>query len=488
MRHEPTSNVSWTKVCYGIDYNADVINIVKAERNGRKVSVQTISYDEKELAKGVVCGAAVAAGIPVGQAIATTISAPFNSISKARRVFPTLLDIQLPFPLEDCLYNFTETQNASSQRSNSKDKSSNEDSYTDTRISKSIETLAIAARRTDIEKRLTVLADKGIDPHVLDYEGIALWTQLLHEFPNQKESSIKDAPFKIVVFLRGKECIITIGRGNTFLNAHKFKTENSANLDRYLQVQFNKLKESESNCRPEIEWFWAGSTNVIDPNSSNLKSHISKRWVGKSTTVDDPETFLARAYAIRVLLPGPRRTNLRTDNLTHKDAILHQHNTNNRTVLIYLLAGLILCCASAAWMYYTTIQHNDFKKQYNNRITRILGYTPTARGKDLLRIAEDELQTITDQQKPLTEMFQPSLLIPIQKTVTTANHHDIKIEQFKLDRQQMQIKGTSPNLENIKSLQSALNSIGYPLDLNTQTAQKSGNQIFILSSNSGGAE
>ena len=61
MKSESTSAIPWAKICYGIDSGANGVNIVRAERSGRKISFQTLAYDSKSVAQAVACGAAVAA-------------------------------------------------------------------------------------------------------------------------------------------------------------------------------------------------------------------------------------------------------------------------------------------------------------------------------------------------------------------------------------------------------------------------------------------
>ncbi len=459
--------------------------MVRAERSGRKISFENIKFDCKEIETAVACGAAIAVGMPVGQTIATRISAPFKSESKARRIFPTLLDIQLPFPLEDCLYNFTETipeigvsPHITSSAENDKSSASKNNAIT---------TLAIAARKTDIERRLSELANKGIDPHVLDYEGIALWTQFLHEYSDNKYIKNNHESFNILTFLRGEEGILVVGRGTYFLNAHKFKTAEPATLDRYLQTTFNKLEYSNKKS-PDINWFWAGSDVYDNNNAKTLKTHISKRWVDKSTTVDDPETFLARALATRALLPGPLRTNLRIDKFIHSGAQTHIHTAKNRTATTILIAGMLLCCASIIWEYSSAMQHNLFRKQFKSRIVNMLGYSPPAQGANLLLIAERELETISEQQKPLSNIFLPSLLTELQKIVNITNKHNLKIEQLQLETGKLQINGTSTIKDNIQHLTKSISDMGYNSEITVEKTDDDETVIFILNATTCGGE
>ena len=97
-----------------------------------------------------------------GADVRVGLRADSASRAKAEKVFPSLLDIQLPFPLEDCLYQFVEFRRTSEGM---------------------VSALVCAARREAIQACLDRYQAQGADPMLLDHEGLALWTQSLVEWP-----------------------------------------------------------------------------------------------------------------------------------------------------------------------------------------------------------------------------------------------------------------------------------------------------------------
>jgi len=230
---KPTA--AWARTCYGVDDASGCV--VRAERNGRRVNYEVMSPSLSVTAKSTEEGAAVAAAMPVGVGIAAWVAAPFASISKAQKVFPTLLDIQLPFPLEDCLSSFSEPIRLSPGDTmpmlpraipgEQKEEPAG-------RTNPCVASLAVAARTTDVERRLAELDGMGVDPHALDYEGVALWTQALRE---QDVVSAADTAMNVVMFLRSAGAVMVIGRGEHFCSAHRIRIEDPSSLDRFLRAQ-----------------------------------------------------------------------------------------------------------------------------------------------------------------------------------------------------------------------------------------------------------
>ncbi len=87
-------------VAFGIDFSASKSVIVRAVGRGRRVRFEALPA----LPEQVECAAA----LPTYECFARRIVAPLASAEKARKVLPSLLDVQLPFPIEKCVSLFPE--------------------------------------------------------------------------------------------------------------------------------------------------------------------------------------------------------------------------------------------------------------------------------------------------------------------------------------------------------------------------------------------
>jgi len=150
--------VTRERTAYGIDdLDPGVVTVARVDLVRGRVASRRVELDAVPAqARAGVRGGCYAA-VPVRQSFSHELTAPFSRRSKAVRVLPTLLDLQLPFALDDCLYTFAELKAESG----------------------SVRALAVGARTAEIERRLGDLVEKGIDPLALDHEGLALWSGAL---------------------------------------------------------------------------------------------------------------------------------------------------------------------------------------------------------------------------------------------------------------------------------------------------------------------
>lgn len=105
--------------------------------------------------------AALAVAVPATQTILRRLVAPFASLRKAEHVWPSLLDMELPFPIEAAQCDFSPAEIRDEKAS----------------------TLACAIRRSDLDAFLQSLATQGIEPTHGDAEAVALWEEHLFETP-----------------------------------------------------------------------------------------------------------------------------------------------------------------------------------------------------------------------------------------------------------------------------------------------------------------
>ena len=475
--------VPWARVCYGIDDGSGCA--IRAERSGRRVSWREIPIQDAARAAAEE-NAASAGYIPVGVAIATWVAAPFPSPRKARRVFPTLLDIQLPFALEDCLYAFSETVSLSgsdaffplsqgTSGAGPRDRSEVQSS--------GVASLAFAARVADVERRLAGLAENGFDPHVLDHEGVALWTQGLRE---HSALPLEDA-LRVVVFVRGEEGIMAIGRGTHFWSAHRIRTEEPAIMERYLRAQLSQMGVDAQE-RPSVDWFWAGKELADDKRGGILRSAVELRWPGRSVTVASPESLLARALATRALLPGPLRVNLRLEALAHTGATSRSQQSHMRAAAVLLAAGAILCGGAAWWEATIAARLGAFDKAFRARLERAVGYPVSAKGANALLIAEREQAERAFRRAPLVNAFQPSLLTGLQALLPVFGQHAVRVEHFDLTAGTLLIKGDAPGVAAIHALRDAVAAMDYAIEITMGDESDARIEFVLNATHEGGDE
>jgi hypothetical protein len=206
-----TTPTGWAHTAYGIDENGGQPILIKAVRRGRSLSFS--KADSSETATPAP-RTVLAACLFQRESFTRWLTAPIASSRKAATVFHSLLDIQLPFSVEDCEIALLGTMPT--------------DDGTGTRG------LVAGARHEDIEKKLEGLAQSGLDPHLLDHESIALWHQSLIEYaPVREESSPR-----VVIYLGSDRITLVADQSAVFLGALSLRQPEAEAIHRFLKSHF----------------------------------------------------------------------------------------------------------------------------------------------------------------------------------------------------------------------------------------------------------
>jgi hypothetical protein len=475
MTQDSKAAAGWSRVCYGVDSSATDQGMVRAERRGRHLNYKVVPFNRDVLADAVARGASVASGIPVGLGIAAWVVAPLASEAKARRVFATLLDIQLPFPLESCTYHFTEavraqqvTLPASAVSRGATLGSAGEGAPV------GVASLALVALISNVESHLGELRHDGIDPHVLDYEGVALWTQSLKEHPVRNQDSIR-----VVVYMRGSDGVVVLGCSETFWSAHRISTTEPLAIDRFLRAQMGSDNAPSASGR-SIEWVWAGRGLGEGDGGAAFRADVEQRWPGRSTLIDEPERFLARALATRALTPGPLRTNLRQGLLSHAGAQAHVLSGRIRSAVAIVVSGVLLCGAAAWSDFSVASRQSALDQMFSKRVDAIVGYHVPAKGETAILIAERSLAERIQKQKPLVDAFYPSLGVSLQSVLGVLQIQGVQIAHLQVESGRLQVKGTVPNTITDQVLCDALEPLDFRVEVKRGAGSGTDRFSFVL--------
>ncbi|MDR0993520.1 MAG: hypothetical protein LBN38_02990 [Verrucomicrobiota bacterium] len=186
---------------YALDGPPDRMVLARAERRGdaRVVLASACSSDamreeKQRISRQVDQGrAAAVVCAPAAQTVVRRLVAPFASIRKADRIWPSLLDVELPFPVE-CAQTFYAPAWVENGRA---------------------VTWACALRRQDLEANLALWTQRGWPPTHCDVEALALWAGHVAETPAARP----DVPV-LLIWLGADHVTLVRGRGAEFSAAH----------------------------------------------------------------------------------------------------------------------------------------------------------------------------------------------------------------------------------------------------------------------------
>ena len=218
----------------------------------------------------------LACAIPPRASLIRRLDSPFSSPSKTQRVLPSLLDVQMPFSLEECNVAFTHLRKK-----------------TDGKMT----AVASVARTADLVRFLDDQRAAGLDPVHVDVEGVALWEGSLEELPVPERGS-RVAVLKV----EPDGTTLVLGHDGLLVAAHA--------LSDLAPVRARRLLVAAFGSPSVIDWRLCGS-GCRDSACDEMLASLGKEWVGSTFIHEEPEAFLARAITRRAAESGLNSVNLR---------------------------------------------------------------------------------------------------------------------------------------------------------------------------------
>lgn len=472
------------RVCYSVDLSARRLIVGRAQRRGRAVEFEVVA-DQSVAGGESVTGASAlptegkkqanvslaasgskrerplwTACVPVQESVARWLQAPLASIAKARKVLPTLLDIQLPFPLEDCVHQFLGVARVGPEQ---------------------VEGLAVAARYSDIRARLAKLNALGFDPVILDHEGLALWTQSLRERPAQQDGH------RVVALLGEDRSTVVVGHmsagspAGRFVGAHSirppaFAVEGAGpsgpHLDRETwATRVRQILQAQwpDPAQQRIEWAWTG------PGAANegLVRGLQDAMAGLGDFVfwrhRDPAFFLARALATRALVGGEWTCNFRRGPLVHPSVTQYQRSQQAQASLTLAVAGLILCGAGLVWPVILEGRKEAVQTALTDATKKLAPEIPIPRGQEVL-FGRRALQEQADRILPFLNALQPPLEPLLADTLALARQHGFQLDSISLSSESVAVRGTAEDWDRCDLLAHLFRDRGYKVQVDREEA------------------
>ena len=456
--NESTASLSWARTCYGLDLQGDLGFVVRAERKRGRVEYRSVALDEMS-AGGRLCAGCVGAR----RSFARWVEAPFASLAKARRVLPTLLDLQLPFALEDCVYSFPCIKGEGDE---------------------STRALAVGARSLDVESVLEAFGAVGVDPVVLDHEGLAIWTQSLRELPVAEAGA---DVLRTVVFLGNDRATISVGRGEEFLASHGLETDDAARIRRLLVAQVETLHSrsgggGEPLSQPRVQWVWTGPGAADGARVAALQEELGEEGRARPTVHEEPHFFLARALATRALVRGPLRCNLRSGALAHPAVTRRAGERARNGALLVLLSGLVLCAAAVGVQALAGRRESRLQEELTSLRDSLAGYHVTGKGEHGLKAVSEAVDERLTRMAPFVHALGPSLLATLTDVARAAGNRGLHVEVVALARDRVLIRGTAPEWRSCEELLAQVRRAGYAASLQRRDSPESERVPFTISS------
>jgi hypothetical protein len=413
---------------FGVEIDGATVRVVQGKRRQGRFTWAVVSADDPAVTGELESGrTAVAGHLNPRESLTRWLNAPYSSVYKADQVLPTLLDVQLPFPLEQCVFAFP-----ARTRTNTN----------------AIRALAVAARVTEIKQRIDLYSTHHVDVTHLDQEGLALWSQALLDGPPQVDGT--DC-LRVLVHLANERWTLVIGRGRTFLAAHAVAPDDEAHVRRLIHAHIE-------DGNPQVVWLWSGSGATNMATVDTLYRRLSIRNPGPSQILAQPDSVLARALARRIIMPDPLACNLRRGPLLHDWMRTHEERKSRAPAVLLALGGALLCAAVLFSDIMVRRMESATDRRFNALAESLAGYRVTAKGRDAIRMVQQALGQRPREEDPFLEAAAPSHVARLAEIATIAEQNHLELHTVKLSSDVSNITGEAADWDAPATLQPALRS------------------------------
>lgn len=256
-------------VAYGLDLAADPPVCRRAASRGavRAVPWPPDEASLRELERGT---AVLAVAAPARCTVVRRLVAPFASERKAARVWASLLDMDLPFPVEAARWDWTPAEPENGKAA----------------------ALAAAVRRADLDAFLSDAAGRGAAPARCDAEAPALWDAHRREAPCAN-------PGRAVMLVHAAADHVSVlrGRGGRLESVHVVRTAPADLSPGHWLARFRSIAALPEGENGPVDVWWSGAEEGVD----SLRGALAGRPGFRHETHRDPGSFLARALASRAV-------------------------------------------------------------------------------------------------------------------------------------------------------------------------------------------
>lgn len=399
----------------GIDSTDGDIKIVGISRGTVLVETsvrQAASSLSKTLAEGVAC---TAAATP-----ASTLFVPLNTPAikgaKLKKILPSLLDIQIPLPIADCVYTFIQYRT---------------------------DYAAYAIRKADIKTQLDSLNEMGCNPCRLVPMAHAAWMLSLAEFPLKRPNEPR------ALFVAGaQQTVLISGCGEAVEKQSVFKTA-AAEPVRRLKLAFGGVPEN-------LVCIVAGAehqsvVDALEAPDANLSANV--------ITAPSPPYFIARALARDGKNDGGAEdTNLRTGAFAH--ALLSRREMKPAFYLkvTLVVASIVILAASISVLAITQKAEEQSKVVLQNRLQEIAGFSIKSKGQRALQDARSAMPLRLDDA--ILSSIENRIPQWLSATTTICLQHNIKLQHLSITVDGLTASGVASSANAAHEFVSALASAG----------------------------
>ena len=400
--------------------------------------------------------AALAVAAPAALTAVRRLRAPFASVRKAAKVWPALLDVDLPFPVESaaCSYGAPRVENGGTAA------------------------LAAALRRSDLETFLETCRAAGADPTHCDAEALALWSQHVAEAPPVRADGVR-----ALVWLGAEHVVVARGRGAEFMAAHVLRASPLAGdpqafaalwAGRARQILATHLAETAAT---ELDLWWTGPGAEDEARLADLRRALPADVACRHETHRQPASFLARALARRAA--DGSGVNFRSGIDAHP-AVVRAESRDRRRAYLGVAAAALLVLALNLGEAVARRGHLAAVQRDLAALARSVAGEAVPRGQEILMV-ERAISRRDEETKPFRIARDPAgMEAQLARVLEEATALGVEISQLGLSPAAISLRGAAPNQPVFETFAERLEAGGWSVQSEASGTAPDGRPQFIL--------
>lgn len=455
------------KVAYALTHDGSATVLVRTElrhpEQGRIVwtAPRPPSADELQQLRSVLLAATgerpvFSAPVSVSESVYRRLSTPFPSLRKAAKVFPSMLNMQLPFDLAQCQYTILNPREKEGQAHAS----------------------ALVVRNETMERILSECVALEMNPQVVQHEGLALWNEItVTERPAAGER-------RVIALMEQHRTVLLYGEGKVLIGAQQW-------ADGLEQLEADAegpaawcarallfLRSQWKNQQAPLTWCWCGGT-AINGMTSVLEERLALPDSVGFRRRSASDCLMAQALNRMALVQPPDFHNFRSGAFEHPEAMQHQTKTRRNTLLWIYLLGVFLCAAGLGWKAMLNQQNAMLDRLLDEAVAKITAGLRAPKAQEVpfvSRILEDRRPALS--AFTLTASRDAEQLL--SRVLTAASENRIELQQVLLQMDSTELTGFGDRWDSGAFLEKELQQSGYQTDLQRRDAGADEMVHFVL--------
>jgi hypothetical protein len=400
--------------------------------------------------------AALAVSAPAAQTVVRRLRAPFPSLAKAARIWPSLLDVDLPFPVESAVTGFVQPRVVQGQAT----------------------TLAAAIRRSDWSAFEEQCNAVGVQPTHADVEALALWEQQSVDAPSARADASR-----LLIWLGADHVTIVRGRGGDLLGAHVLRaTPQPSGSGDFVTLWAARLQPivaaqaTETDGAPMDVW-WAGPGTEDAEWVARLRAAMPAVGQMRHETHSLAASLLARALARRAA--GNGGINFKSGADTHPALHRAAQRRRQRAYLGVVIAALVVLALNFGERHLRQRQLSAAQQNLSHLAESITG-APVVRGQELLFVERALAQRDEDTRAFREAMEEDGLEERVARVVQAADELHVEIVRLNISPVALTLQGSAPGIQVLETFAEKLRGYGWQVQADTSGLALGGRPQFVL--------